>query len=61
MISVAMYLFFERPDFINTDIYQPVLMQQVFIAGAIIVAFGSVINNIYQFKQKPKSVNIEEK
>jgi len=28
-----------------------VLVQQLFIAGAIIVALGSVINTLYQFKK----------
>ncbi len=61
MLSVAMYLFFKHPDFIGVDSDQSVLLQQIFIAGAIIVAFGSVINNLYQFKTKQKPENIEEK
>ena len=53
-ILVAMYLFFKQPRFMSADNDQLILMQQVFIAGAIIVALGSVINNIYQFKRKQK-------
>jgi len=34
---------------IKTD---QVLIQQAFILGAIIVAIGSVINTVYQFKSK---------
>ena len=34
---------------IKTD---QVLIQQAFIIGAIIVAIGSVINTVYQFKSK---------
>ena len=49
MLAISLYCFFYRPDLI-----EPILNQQLFIAGAIIVATGSVINNLYQFKPKEK-------
>lgn len=35
--------------FIATPFISALLMQQLFIAGAIIVAIGSVINTLFQF------------
>ena len=38
--------------FIATPFFSPLLMQQLFIGGAIIVAVGSVINTLFQFAKK---------
>ncbi|MFT6731981.1 MAG: hypothetical protein ACJAS9_000156 [Polaribacter sp.] len=38
--------------FSESKLMSAVLTQQVFISGAIIVACGSVINTIFQFKNK---------
>lgn len=43
----ALFYLLYRPGF-----FEAVALQQIFIAGAIIVALGSVINNLYQFKSK---------
>jgi hypothetical protein len=60
MILVAMFLYFKWPDFISVSLYQPILLQQVFIVGAIIVAIGSIFNNIYQFRLNRDPENIKE-
>lgn len=47
VILTALGNYFSATEFINT-----LLMQQLFIGGAIIVAVGSVINTLFQFKKK---------
>ncbi len=47
VILIALVNYFVDTPFINT-----LLMQQLFIAGAIIVAIGSVINTLFQFGKK---------
>ncbi len=37
----------------DNPLISAVLMLQIFLAGAIVVAIGSVINSLYQFK-RPK-------
>ena len=49
ILTTALYLYFYTPNLL-----EPAVNQQIFIGGAIIVALGSVINNIYQFKSKKK-------
>ena len=48
LIIVSMVLYFYYPNFID-----PIKLQQAFIGGAIIVAVGSVVNTLHQFK-RPK-------
>ncbi|MBV1910942.1 MAG: hypothetical protein KUG78_16705 [Kangiellaceae bacterium] len=38
--------------FSNLLLMEELIMLQLFILGAIIVAIGSVVNTIYQFKKK---------
>lgn len=45
ILIIAMLLFFYFPNKIES-----IRMQQLFILGAIIVAIGSIINTIHQFK-----------
>lgn len=47
IILTAMVNYFTDAPFIS-----PLQMQQLFIAGAIIVAIGSVINTLFQFTKK---------
>jgi hypothetical protein len=47
VILTALINYFVDAPFIST-----LLMQQLFIAGAIIVAIGSVINTLFQFSKK---------
>ncbi len=47
VILTATANFFMTVAFMGT-----LLMQQLFIGGAIIVAIGSVINSLFQFRQK---------
>ena len=54
-IIPAMILFFYFPSLLT-----PVRLQQLFLLGAILVAVGSVVNTIFQFKDpkltfKPRS------
>jgi|GEM_PF-2206750 len=46
----ALFLFFYQVSLFGQNILEPFRLQQLFIAGAIIVAIGSVINAVYQFK-----------
>ena len=46
LLTIAMTNFLMLSPFM-----EEVMMQQIFIAGAIIVALGSVINNLFQFKK----------
>jgi len=46
LLSIAMTNYLKQSPFMGE-----VLMQQVFIAGAIIMALGSVINSLFQFKK----------
>jgi len=46
LIAIGMVSFFSESILISS-----VLTLQIFIAGAIIVACGSVINTIFQFKK----------
>jgi len=48
LIAIALYRYFY--DFECNSI---VLTQQLFIGGAIIVAVGSVINTLFQFRKRP--------
>jgi len=48
IVTLSMIIFFNYPSLVA-----PVRLQQAFIGGAIIVALGSVINTIHQFK-RPK-------
>jgi len=52
ILASALYAFFYRPDMLEPYITEPVVLQQMFIAGAIIVALGSVVNSLYQFKPR---------
>jgi len=49
LIITALVFFFYWPS-----LFAPVKLQQTFIAGAILVAVGSVVNTLYQFRRKPK-------
>lgn len=53
ILAIAMLVFFYLPSLLN-----PVHVQQGFIAGAIIVAMGSVVNLIVQLK--PNSRDSED-
>lgn len=44
ILGCCLLIYFQFPNWLSA-----VRLQQVFIAGAIIVAVGSVINTIYQF------------
>jgi len=46
LITIGMVIFFSEALFISS-----ILTLQIFIAGAIIVACGSVINTVFQFKK----------
>jgi len=49
LILIAMADLFIIPHFFISGFLTPLVTQQIFIAGAIIVALGSVINNLYHF------------
>lgn len=57
LILISLMLFFNQAN------YLPLIrLQQLMIAGAVIVAIGSVINNLYQFKlNDQKNSNISNK
>ena len=46
VLTISLILFFYFPEFIL-----PIRLQQSFIGGAILVAVGSVINTLYQFRR----------
>ncbi|TQV70939.1 hypothetical protein FLL45_21675 [Aliikangiella marina] len=48
VIIISMVMYFYYPNLIDA-----IKLQQAFIGGAIIVAIGSVINTLHQFK-RPK-------
>ncbi len=50
-ILISLFNYFSPTPFLDK-----VTMLQVFLAGAIVVAIGSVINSLYQFK-RPKDDN----
>lgn len=51
ILIVALILFFNFKNLLSL-----VQIQQAFIGGAIIVAIGSVINTLYQFKKPKKTL-----
>lgn len=50
VLGFSMYFFYYQPDLLA-----PLYLQQLFIGGAIIVAIGSVINTLYQFRTPRKN------
>ncbi len=49
LIAIALLDLLVIPSFLAASLLTPTATQQVFIAGAILVAIGSVINNLYHF------------
>jgi len=47
IIAIALVNYFTEVNWLDS-----VVIQQVFVLGAIVVACGSVINTIFQFSQK---------